>query len=41
MAEENWVDDRVNMGYTLAELACGGDATDITYAINRRIHLRV
>ncbi len=34
MAEENWVDDRVNMGYTLAELACGGDATDITYAIN-------
>ncbi len=34
MAEENWVDDRVNMGYTLADVACGGDATDITNAIN-------
>ncbi len=34
MAEEDWVDDRVNMGYTLADVACGGDATDITNAIN-------
>lgn len=34
MAEENFVDDRVNMGYTLSEVAMGGDATDITNAIN-------
>lgn len=31
---ENFVDDRLNMGYTLQELAMGGDATDITNEIN-------
>lgn len=31
---ENTVDDRLNMGYTLPELAMGGDAIDITSAIN-------
>lgn len=31
---ENNVDDRLNMGYELHELAMGGDAEDITNAIN-------
>ncbi|MDO4320240.1 MAG: hypothetical protein Q4C34_06645 [Bacteroidales bacterium] len=31
---ENFVDDRLNMGYELHELAMGGDAEDITSAIN-------
>lgn len=31
---ENTVRDRLNMGYTLAELAMGGDAIDITNSIN-------
>lgn len=31
---ENTVDDRLNMGYTLPELAMGGDAIDITSSIN-------
>lgn len=30
---EDDVDDRLNMGYTLAELAAGGDATDIMQSI--------
>lgn len=34
LMDENNVDDRLNMGYTLAELACGGDAIDITNDIN-------
>lgn len=35
MVGENWADDRLNMGYTLADLAMGGDATDITNDINK------
>lgn len=31
---ENAADDRLNLGYTVADLAQGGDATDITNAIN-------
>lgn len=34
MMDMNNVDDRLNMGYTLYELSCGGDATDITNEIN-------
>lgn len=34
MMEEDNVDDRLNMGYELYELAMGGDATDITDSIN-------
>lgn len=34
MATEDFVDDTVNEGETLAEIARGGDATDITNAIN-------
>lgn len=34
MMLENDVDDRLNMGYELHELAMGGDATDITSDIN-------
>lgn len=34
MADENFVDDRLNMGYELHEIAMGGDATDITDDIN-------
>lgn len=32
---ENFVDDRLNMGYELHEVAQGGDAEDITATINR------
>lgn len=32
--DENTADDRINMGYTPAELAAGGDATDVTREIN-------
>lgn len=31
---ENFTDDRLNMGYTLGEIAMGGDAEDITSIIN-------
>lgn len=34
LCQENFVDDRLNMGYELGEIACGGDATDITSSIN-------
>lgn len=34
MLDENTVDDRLNMGYELHEIAMGGDAADITSAIN-------
>lgn len=34
MMDENTLDDRLNMGYELYELAMGGDATDITESIN-------
>lgn len=34
MIAENTVDDRLNMGYELHEIAMGGDATDITNSIN-------
>ena len=34
MLSENTVDDRLNMGYTYPDLAMGGDAVDITNAIN-------
>ncbi|MDE6418770.1 MAG: hypothetical protein K2K49_06135 [Duncaniella sp.] len=34
LCSENFVDDRINMGYTYPEVAMGGDATDITNAIN-------
>lgn len=34
LCQEDFVLDRLNMGYELHEIACGGDATDITSAIN-------
>lgn len=34
LIDENTVDDRLNAGYELYEIASGGDATDITEAIN-------
>lgn len=34
LMDENTADDKLNAGYTLAELAAGGDATDITSDIN-------
>lgn len=34
LMDENTADDRLNMGYTMADLAAGGDAEDITSTIN-------
>ncbi len=35
LMNETNLDDRLNMGYTLADLAAGGDATDVTSDINK------
>lgn len=34
LCEENFVDDRLNMGYTYPEIAMGGTSIDITHQIN-------